>query len=76
MTTGDRAASSSTHGIEIMDEFAPYKARHAEPNGAGDARPTALEIVRDEDLVGKLTGKVALITGCTSGIGKAASRVQ
>lgn len=37
--------------------------------GPGDARPTAAAIVRDEGMVGKLGGKVILITGCSSGIG-------
>lgn len=37
--------------------------------GPGDARPTALQIVKDEELVGKLTDKVFLITGVSSGIG-------
>jgi len=37
--------------------------------GAGDARPTALDIVRDENLAGKLKGKSALVTGTSSGIG-------
>lgn len=37
--------------------------------GPGDARPTALQIVQDEDLVGKLTSKVVVITGASSGIG-------
>jgi NAD(P)-dependent dehydrogenase (short-subunit alcohol dehydrogenase family) len=37
--------------------------------GPGDARPTALQIVKDDDLIGKLTGKVALVTGTSSGIG-------
>lgn len=37
--------------------------------GAGDARPTAQQIVDDNDLNGKLVGKVALVTGCSSGIG-------
>ncbi|KAH7006905.1 hypothetical protein EDB80DRAFT_880429 [Ilyonectria destructans] len=35
----------------------------------GDARPTALKIVRDAGLVGRLTDKVFLLTGCSSGIG-------
>lgn len=37
--------------------------------GPGDARPTALDIVRDEGLVGKLTEKVAIVTGGNAGIG-------
>jgi hypothetical protein len=31
--------------------------------GAGDARPTALQIIKDEELTGKLSDKVFLITG-------------
>ncbi|KAK0380403.1 hypothetical protein CLIM01_02232 [Colletotrichum limetticola] len=37
--------------------------------GPGDARPTALQIVQDQDLVGKLPRKVALVTGVSSGLG-------
>ncbi|KAJ4359212.1 hypothetical protein N0V95_002378 [Ascochyta clinopodiicola] len=37
--------------------------------GPGDARPTALQIIEDEGLVGKLSDKVFLITGVSSGIG-------
>ncbi len=37
--------------------------------GPGDARPTAAAIVADENLVGKLSNKVILITGCSSGLG-------
>lgn len=48
---------------------APYANDHLNPNGPNDARPTALKIIRDEDLDGKLIGKVFLITGCTSGVG-------
>ena len=47
----------------------PYTAAHANPEGAGDARPTALQIVRDEGFEGKLGGKVIVITGASSGIG-------
>ncbi|MCJ1423737.1 hypothetical protein MMC29_001621 [Sticta canariensis] len=46
-----------------------YVAVHAKPQGAGDARPTALQIVKDEGLDGKLADKVILITGGSSGIG-------
>ena len=46
-----------------------YAAVHQNTKGPGDARPTALDIVSDEGLQGKLTDKVFLITGCSSGIG-------
>ncbi|KAF1935913.1 short-chain dehydrogenase [Clathrospora elynae] len=37
--------------------------------GPGDARPTALQIIKDEGLTGALTDKVFLITGVSSGLG-------
>jgi NAD(P)-dependent dehydrogenase (short-subunit alcohol dehydrogenase family) len=43
-------------------------------DGPGDSRPTALQIIKDEDLVGKLAGKNIVITGCSSGIGVEAAR--
>ncbi|PWY89824.1 NAD(P)-binding protein [Aspergillus heteromorphus CBS 117.55] len=46
-----------------------YTAAHANPQGPGDARPTALQIVRDNDMEGKLAGKTAVVTGVSSGIG-------
>ena len=46
-----------------------YTKLHADPHGPGDLRPTALQIVRDEDLEGKLKDKVVVITGAASGIG-------
>jgi len=51
-----------------------YAAAHANPQGPGDARPTALQIVEDEGLVGKLAGTVVLITGANSGIGLETAR--
>lgn len=38
-------------------------------NGPGDARPTALQIIQDEGLSGKMTDKVFLVTGTSAGIG-------
>lgn len=38
-----------------------YAAAHADPRGPGDARPTALQIVKDNELEGKLAGKVAVV---------------
>ena len=48
---------------------ARYSEVHANPAGVGDSRPTAADIVRDEDMTGKLVGKVFLITGYSAGIG-------
>ncbi|EHK42501.1 hypothetical protein TRIATDRAFT_86611 [Trichoderma atroviride IMI 206040] len=42
--------------------------------GPGDARPTASQIVQDQQLVDKLSNKVILITGCSSGIGVETAR--
>lgn len=46
-----------------------YAAAHLDPQGAGDTRPTALQIIHDEGLEDQLVGKVIVITGATSGIG-------
>ncbi|KAL6411027.1 alcohol dehydrogenase [Ilyonectria robusta] len=46
-----------------------YAAAHANPQGPGDARPTALQIIQDEAAENTLQGKVIVITGTSSGIG-------
>lgn len=46
-----------------------YTTAHADPQGVGDARPTAMQIIHDESLQGKLVGKVIVMTGAASGIG-------
>ncbi|KAI8589826.1 hypothetical protein BDZ88DRAFT_416772 [Geranomyces variabilis] len=56
-----------------------HRAAHANPAGPGDARPTALDIIADENLLVKenppaLTGKKILITGASSGIGVETAR--
>jgi NAD(P)-dependent dehydrogenase (short-subunit alcohol dehydrogenase family) len=38
-------------------------------NGPGDARPTALQVIKDEGLEGKMTDKVFIVTGASAGIG-------
>ncbi|KAL2858536.1 NAD(P)-binding protein [Aspergillus pseudoustus] len=46
-----------------------YAEAHSNPAGPGDSRPTALQIIKDEAVEGKLAGKVIVITGTSSGIG-------
>ncbi len=51
------------------DPTNPYAEVHANPQGEGDGRPTAIQIINDEGLVNLLGGKTMLVTGSTSGIG-------
>jgi NAD(P)-dependent dehydrogenase (short-subunit alcohol dehydrogenase family) len=46
-----------------------YAVAHIKPEGPGDARPTALQIIQDEGAEGTLQGQVIVITGTSSGIG-------
>ncbi|KAI0535719.1 hypothetical protein GGR58DRAFT_428831 [Xylaria digitata] len=52
-----------------------YREAHRNPKGPGDARPTALQIIKDEQREdGSLGDKVILITGCSSGLGVETAR--
>ncbi|KAK5311758.1 hypothetical protein LTR93_011600 [Exophiala xenobiotica] len=51
-----------------------YTSVHENPNGPGDARPTASQVIDDYNSEGKLSGKTVLITGCSSGIGVETAR--
>lgn len=46
-----------------------YESVHKEPAGPGDHRPTARQVIKEEQLQGKWADKTVLITGCSSGIG-------
>jgi NAD(P)-dependent dehydrogenase (short-subunit alcohol dehydrogenase family) len=49
-----------------MTRLNPYAEVHNKsPRGPGDARPTATQVVEDQNL--DLTGKIVLITGCSPG---------
>ena len=69
LNTGKRALCLSTFLEMSRSGINRYIDVHREPHGACDSRPTALSIIKDEELEGKLRGKVMLITGCSSGIG-------
>ncbi|CAD0111661.1 unnamed protein product, partial [Aureobasidium uvarum] len=47
----------------------PYSEQHQDPAGPDDARPTAIQIVQDLGLEGKLEDTTVLITGCSAGLG-------
>ncbi|KAH6716405.1 WW domain-containing oxidoreductase [Leptodontidium sp. MPI-SDFR-AT-0119] len=51
-----------------------YAEAHAKPAGPGDARPMALQVVKDEGAEGTLQGEVIVITGTSSGIGVQTAR--
>ncbi|GKT44794.1 retinol dehydrogenase 14 [Colletotrichum spaethianum] len=57
-----------------MDSFKPYADLFLKPKGPGDARPTAMQVIRDNALVNKWAGKVVLVTGGTSGLGLETAR--
>lgn len=51
-----------------------YAEAHLNVQGPGDARPTALQIIKDEAVEDKLRDKVIVITGTSSGIGVETAR--
>ena len=46
-----------------------YASVHERPNGPCDGRPTAEQIIKDNDLFGKLSDKTMLVTGGSGGLG-------
>ncbi|PNP59979.1 hypothetical protein THARTR1_00003 [Trichoderma harzianum] len=53
-----------------------YAEAHAKQHGPGDERPTALQIVKDEQREGNMADKVVFITGCSSGLGVETARAM
>ncbi|KJZ73472.1 hypothetical protein HIM_07028 [Hirsutella minnesotensis 3608] len=51
-----------------------YAQSHENAAGPGDSRPTAMQVVDDEGLRGKMTDKVFFMTGASSGIGVETAR--
>jgi NADPH:quinone reductase-like Zn-dependent oxidoreductase len=51
-----------------------YISAHISPQGPGDARPTAMQIIKDEDLIDKLVGKTILVTGANDTTGLETAR--
>ena len=74
LLTKIRPFNNPSHTIATMDSR--YHNAHKSPKGPGDARPTALDIVKDENLEGKLSDQIVLITGCSSGIGIETARAM
>lgn len=58
----------------MSDPFHPYADLFAHPQGPGDSRPTALQIIRDNDLTNRWSDRVVLVTGGTSGLGLETAR--
>jgi len=54
---------------EKSSPYQPYAASHVDPQGPGDSRPTAQQILEDSNAVGNLTQNSILITGASSGLG-------
>ncbi|KAJ3580059.1 hypothetical protein NPX13_g500 [Xylaria arbuscula] len=53
----------------MSSPFNPYADLHKDPQGPGDKRPTASQVLEDNNLIQAWPDKVVLITGATSGIG-------
>lgn len=57
------------------EPYQPYAAAHLNTKGPGDARPTAFQVLEDCKAIDTLRGKVAVITGCSTGLGVETVRV-
>jgi hypothetical protein len=70
----DAAASASIFVPSMATSVSPWAAAHANPQGAGDGRPTAMDIIRHEGLIGRWRDKIILMTGATAGLGLETAR--
>ena len=67
--------SSSAAQLSLQSLTSQYEKQHANPQGPGDARPTAMQVIHDNDKAAEsFSDKVILITGCSSGIGVETAR--
>lgn len=55
--------------------YQPYAALHINPQGPGDARPTAVQVAQDLQAFKSLQGQPVVITGASSGLGLETARV-
>lgn len=60
----------------MSSPFEPYAEQHKDPKGPGDQRPTAIQILEDNNLIQAWPDKAVLITGATSGIGIETTRAM
>jgi hypothetical protein len=60
---------SSLPTFSLSTTMSRYAEAHSNPAGPGDARPTARQIIEDEAVEGKLSEKVIVVIGTSSGIG-------
>ncbi|GAP84231.1 putative short-chain dehydrogenase [Rosellinia necatrix] len=60
----------------MSSPFNPYAEQHTALGGPGDERPTALQVIEDNNLIQAWPDKVVLITGATSGIGIETARAM